>query len=179
MCVVIGVDIGKTGWAARLGPGMAPLLRPLPFINDGEPRKRIVNGGERLFQPVRLDGRKTLDLFHSMAPAGHSVLVVFENVLARLMNNDKKQFNNFYSQNLLVMTRGALTAAIDIAGFRSEAVQPQTWKALYGLGGADKSDGRAMAARLYPALASEFRLVKDHDKADAMLIAHFGLKKLT
>lgn len=176
MCVVIGIDIGLTGCAARLGPGLPPLLVDLPTVPDGEPRK---GRGEKPFQPMRLNGRQVLDLLRELAPAGHSALVVFEDVRARPMHNDKQQFNTFHSQNSLVMSRGVIQAAIDVAGFDSRAVQPSTWKALFGLGGADKEDSLEKARTLYPALAHDLRLKKHHNRAESLLIAHYALKKLT
>lgn len=179
MCVVIGIDIGLTGCCARLGPGMAPELADLPTVPDGPPREATFRGKKREFQPMRLSGRGVLDLLHHLAPAGHSVLVVFEDVRARPMHNDKVQFNTFHSQNSLVMSRGIVQSAVDIAGFRSEAVQPSVWKKLFGLGGADKRDSLQMARKLYPVLAHDLRRVMDHNRAEALLIAHFAQKKLT
>lgn len=176
MTVVVGIDIGLTGCACRLGPGLPPMLVDLPTVPDGEPR---AGRGKTPFQPRRINGRQMLDLLHVLAPAGHAVLVVFEDVRARPMGNAESHFNSFHSQNSLVLSRGLITACIDIAGFECKAVQPQTWKATYGLGGADKKDSREMAQRLYPALASEFSRVKDHNKAEALLIAHFALRRLT
>lgn len=179
MCVILGVDIGLTGCIARLGPGMAPELADLPTMPDGPPRTATFRGKQREFQPMRLSGRGVLDLLHRLAPAGHSVLVVFEDVRARPMGNAESHFNSFQSQNSLVMSRGILQSAVDIAGFRSEAVQPSVWKRLYGLGGADKADALEMARKLYPALAHELRRVKDHNRGESLLIAHYALKRLT
>lgn len=174
--VIIGIDIGLTGCCARLGPGMAPKLVDLPTVNDGELRK---SKGKKPFQPRRICGRMLLDLLHELAPAGHSALIVFEDVRARPMGNAESHFNSFQSQNSLVLSRGIITAAIDIAGFQSRSVQPQMWKALFGLGGADKIDSREMAQKLYPSIADEFKRVKDHNKADSILIAHWALRTIS
>lgn len=179
MCVILGVDIGLTGCVARLGPGMAPELADLPIVPDGPTRTATFRGKQREFQPMRLCGRGVLDLLHRLAPAGHSVMVVFEDVRARPMGNGESHFNSFQSQNSLVMSRGIVQSAVDIAGFRAEAVQPAVWKRLYGLGGADKRDSLEMARKLYPALAGELRRVKDHNRAEALLIGHYALKRLT
>ena len=176
MCVVIGIDIGLTGCCARLGPGLPPLLVDLPVVNDGPPRP---GRGDKPFQPRRLHGRQILDLLRELAPAGHSALVVFEDVRARPMGNAERHFNSFHSQNSLVLSRGVIQAAIDVAGFDSHAVEPSTWKRLYGLGGADKADSLEMARTLYPSLAHDLRLAKHHNRSEALLIAHFAQKRLT
>jgi crossover junction endodeoxyribonuclease RuvC len=179
MCVIIGIDIGLSGCAARLGPGLAPKLVDLQAVADGPKREATFRGKKREFQPMRLSGRGVLDLLHELVPAGHTALVVFEDVRARPMGNGESHFNSFQSQNSLVMSRGVIQAAIDIAGFRSEAVQPAVWKRLYGLGGADKEDSLAKARQLYPGLGQELKRKKDHNRAESLLIAHFALKRLT
>lgn len=177
MCCVIGIDIGLTGCVARVGPGLAPALADLPTVADGEPRPS--GRGNGVFQPRRIHGRQLLTLLRELVPAGHAALAVFEDVRARPMHNDKVQFNTFHSQNSLVLSRGVIQAVLDIAGIETHAVQPQTWKKLFGLGGADKADSLDMARSLYPGLAGELRLARHHNRAEALLIAHFGQKRLT
>jgi hypothetical protein len=156
---------------------MEPALVDLPVVADGEPRPS--GRGNGMFQPKRLHGRQLLDLLRQLVPAGHVALAVFEDVRARPMGNAEKHFNSFHSQNSLVLSRGVIQAVLDVAGFESRAVQPQTWKALFGLGGADKADSLSMARTLYPGLAVELRLAKHHNRAEALLIAHFAKARLT
>ncbi len=176
MTIVVGIDIGLTGCIARLGPGLAPALVDIPTVPDGEPRPS--GRGNGMFQPRRIHGRQLLDALRELVPAGHVALAVIEDVRARPMHNDKVQFNSCHSQNSLVLSRGVIQAVLDVAGIQTHAVQPQTWKKLFGLGGADKSDSLDKARMLYPTLASELRLKKAHNKAEALLIAHFGRSKL-
>lgn len=61
------------------------------------------------------------------------------------------------------------------AGIRVVIVRPQEWKKAYGLH-RDKDASRLKAAALWPEAAHEFRRVKDHDKAEAALMAHFVLR---
>jgi crossover junction endodeoxyribonuclease RuvC len=55
-------------------------------------------------------------------------------------------------------------------------VTPNTWKRAMGLG-ADKSGSRAMAMRLFPRDAGLFQQVKDDGRAEAVLIAWWGLRQ--
>jgi crossover junction endodeoxyribonuclease RuvC len=57
-------------------------------------------------------------------------------------------------------------------------VQPQAWKKLFGLNGADKKDSLDVARRLYPALGADLARVKDHNRSEALLLAHFGQSRL-
>lgn len=176
MTVVIGIDIGLSGSIARLGPGLAPSLVDIPSVPDGPPRAGKDN---KVYQPRRINGRQLLDLLHQICPVGHAVLAVFEDVRARPMGNAERHFNSFHSQNALVLARGVVQAALDIAGFDSVAVQPQSWKAFYGLTGAEKQDSLEMARRLFPAMASQLARQKDHNRAEALLLAHHAQKTRT
>lgn len=58
-------------------------------------------------------------------------------------------------------------------------VRPQAWKKGLGFTASgsreQKLEAREMAGRLYPEFISEFSRVKDHDRADAVLIGHYLL----
>lgn len=175
MTIILGIDIGLTGAISRLGAGLDPRIVDIPTVPDGEPRP---GRGNSMFQPKRIHGRQLLNLLRELVPAGHVALAVIEDVRARPMHNDKVQFNSFHSQNSLVLSRGVIQAVLDIAAIETNAVQPQTWKRLFGLNGADKKDSLDMARNLYPALQHDLRLAKDHNKAESLLLAHFGQKRL-
>jgi hypothetical protein len=175
MTVILGIDIGLTGAVARLGAGLEPRIVDIPTVPDGEPRP---GRGNAMFQPKRINGRHFLDLLRQLVPAGHSALAVFEDVKARPMGNAGAHFNSFHSQNSLVISRGVIQSVLDIAAFDSIAVQPQTWKRLFGLNGADKADSLQMARSLYQDLESDVRLAKHHNRAEALLLAHYGKVKL-
>ena len=176
MTIIIGIDIGLTGAISRVGPGLQPVVVDIPTVPDGEPK---AGRGKTPFQPMRIHGRQLLTMLRELVPAGHVVLAVFEDVRARPMHNDNVQFNSFHSQNSLVLSRGVIQAVLDIAGIKTEAVQPQTWKRLYGLSGADKKDSLDKARVLFPGLAGDLSRVRDHNRAESLLIANYGLKKLT
>ena len=176
MSIILGIDIGLTGCIARIGPGLAPALVDIPTVPDGPARP---GRGGREFQPRRIDGRQLLNLMRELCPAGHAVLAAFEDVRARPMGNGESHFNSFHSQNSLVLSRGAIQAVLDVAGFQSEAVLPQTWKKFYGLNGADKDDSLDKARLLFPGLAGDLKLKKHHNRAEGLLIAHWAQRKLT
>lgn len=53
-------------------------------------------------------------------------------------------------------------------------VQAVVWKRALGLIGADKEASRALAMVLYPGLEPQLKRKKDHNRADAILICHYG-----
>ena len=57
-------------------------------------------------------------------------------------------------------------------------VAPQSWKARFGLRGPDKDQDRLCALRTVPSAAHYLERKKDHNRADALLIAVFGIEHL-
>jgi crossover junction endodeoxyribonuclease RuvC len=57
-------------------------------------------------------------------------------------------------------------------------VTPKKWKQRFNLLKTDKEASRNKALQLFPACAESFRYVKHHNRADAALIAKYGLEVL-
>ena len=72
---------------------------------------------------------------------------------------------------------GAIHATCALTGLRLELVTPATWKRHHRLG-ADKEQARALALRRWPALADRLARKKDADRAEALLIADYGLRAI-
>lgn len=60
-----------------------------------------------------------------------------------------------------------------------DLVSPAKWKRDMGLsGGVGKGEAaRLRAIQLFPSLSGEFKLKKDHNKAEALLLAHWWMQK--
>lgn len=71
---------------------------------------------------------------------------------------------------------GVLMAALLMRGIPVEDVPPGKWKARFGLS-SDKTASREKAGQLFPDHAHLFKRVKDHDRAEAALIAFWGSRK--
>lgn len=67
--------------------------------------------------------------------------------------------------------------ALQARGLDVRVVGPAAWKRDVGLYGRafTKDDSRARALLLYPTLEAELRRKKDHGRAEALLIAAWGL----
>ena len=72
---------------------------------------------------------------------------------------------------------GAIWATVALAGLRLGLVTPTEWKRHHRLG-PEKEKARALALRRFPALATGLARKKDADRAEALLIAAFGIHAL-
>ena len=68
---------------------------------------------------------------------------------------------------------GSVLAVLQCCGIRTELVRPQVWKKVMGIG-SDKDVARGRAIEMYPSQSDLFKRVKDHDRAEAALIAEYG-----
>lgn len=160
--IVIGVDIGLTGALAANDSRGSLTVEDIPTIEQAHGGKRIC-------------GRGLILLIRQFVPPGESAVVVIEDVRPRAGGNGGRAgTNSMHSQGSMMRSRGIVEAVVDVARLDLKVVQPQTWKRHFGLIGKDKADSRAIAQSLFPVQAGMFKRVKDHNRAEAALIAHFG-----
>ncbi len=72
-------------------------------------------------------------------------------------------------------TNGALFMGAVALDIPAQVVEPQTWKRYFHLLGKDKEASRACASELYPAYAFNWKNKGHHNRAEAVLIARYGL----
>lgn len=72
------------------------------------------------------------------------------------------------------MTYGSLRMVLASNFIPYALVTPQTWKRSHGLNGLDKDASRALASRLFPRDAEQWRYKKNDGRAEAALIADYG-----
>lgn len=72
---------------------------------------------------------------------------------------------------------GAIHATVALCGLRLELVTPTSWSRAQKLG-REKEAARSLAIRGWPALANKLARKKDADRAEALLIADFGLQAM-
>jgi crossover junction endodeoxyribonuclease RuvC len=151
--VTIGIDPGVTGAVAILGCN-GPVVWDMPTVTVSK-RQRCdaATLAVELGQYVG-DATAFVELVHSM----------------------KKQVvaSTFSFGESFGIVRGVLAGL----GIPYELVTPQKWKRAMGVPRGDKSNSRPVALRLFPSLASELPLEKNHGKADALLIAEYGRRRL-
>lgn len=77
-------------------------------------------------------------------------------------------------------TRGAVRAVLEVLGLQPAWISPLSWKRHYDLLGrkgekVDKNASRLKALALYP--TADLQRVKDHNRAEAILLARFGWER--
>lgn len=72
---------------------------------------------------------------------------------------------------------GIIQGIVGAYGLESIMVRPQTWKKSLGL---DSTADRSLnlARELYPDAAHHLKRKRDHNRAEALLLAHYGLRAL-
>lgn len=168
--IVIGIDPGLTGAIAIIRGGQAVIadIPTLPLDGGGLVSRRV-------------DGRRLAEIVRHHCPAGDAVQVCCEAVGVMGGQNNAVQ-----TQGSLMRSLGAIEAVFDVLRWPCLMVRAQAWQAHYGLVGkkAEKRDRGAMPAAivkardLYPSAASLLTRVKDHNRGEALLIAHYGLAVL-
>lgn len=161
--VIIGVDPGLTGAICVIGPGWQEII-DIPTCDNGQDSgsmKRWVALEALVFELRQISVRWRM--------ADDDVQVFIERPIAMPTlpaQTIASQFDTF----------GVLRAVLSRHG-RVHVVNPRDWKRIYAVG-ADKEKARETAAALYPNLAPMLKRVKDHNRADSVLIAHYGLKEM-
>jgi hypothetical protein len=164
--VVVGIDPGLSGACSVVDHHGLRAVFDLPTMP-------IPNIGPKALVQNKLDGRALVKLLREHCHAGESVQSVLEAVSVMGGKNNAVQ-----TQGSLLRTLGALETALELLGWAPQYAHPQTWKRFFGLIDSELSDAqrkrKAMecARRLYPACVDLAR-AKDHNRAEAILIAHW------
>lgn len=156
--ISIGIDPGLTGAIAFVDHRSCVVedLPTMPLPGNGLVTRKI-------------DGRALVELLRRHTIPGEPVRVYCEQVSTMGGKNNAVQ-----TQGSLMRTLGAIEAVLECMRMAPEMVQPRKWKGFYALG-AEKAASLEKARALYPNLASStLRLVKHHNRAEAVLIAHWG-----
>jgi Holliday junction resolvasome RuvABC endonuclease subunit len=73
---------------------------------------------------------------------------------------------------------GAIEAVIACCAIPLTIVEPASWKKFHQLRGGEKEAGRQRALQLFPAAHDLLARKKDHGRAEAALIALFGIQRV-
>ena len=152
--IIVGIDPGIHGAVAVLYEN-GPAVWDIPIVKDG--KKFAIDPHE---------------LGHELATLPHgNVHVWVEKVWARQNERPSSAFNFGRAYGTIL---GLCTALM----LRHDLVTPAAWAKELAAPTDDKAR-IAMAKRLYPTLNGEFELkTKAHHRADALLIAEYGKRKL-
>lgn len=165
--IFIGIDPGIAGAVA--------------FVDGGSGESKVFDLPIHSTQR-RIDGLTLALLMREHAPAAVGGRVFLEQLHARASGGGMQQMGS------MMKTVGIILGTIDCTRFPLEEVTPQKWKGTYGLidkpslGGKRKTDSQRkaqsldVARRLFPGLHADLKLAKHDGRAEALLIAHWGLR---
>lgn len=154
--ITIGIDPGLTGAVAFVDSRGTHAFEDMPTVSlPGNP-----------YVKRRVDARRLGELLRQHCPVGEPVRAMVEAV--RTMGG---QNNAVQTQGSLMRSLGAIEAVLEVLRIEFESVEPQRWKGFYAIG-ADKAEALDVARRLYPSAALKRKA--DHNKAEALLIAHYA-----
>jgi len=157
--ILVGIDPGLTGAASFIDTRGRCSVEDLPT-------KELPGNG---LIKRRIDGYALARMLRDGCPADEPVLVLVEEVHA--MGGSAVQ-----TMGSMMRSVGAIESVLEVLRLKVHPVRPQAWKKFFGLG-ADKAESLRVARSLYP--GAPLQLAKHHNRAEAVLIAHFGLRTLT
>ena len=169
--VVVSIDPGLTGACAVQDHNGLRAVFDLPTMP-------IPGVGPSAMVKTKIDAKALCELLRQHIPAGETARAVIEAVGTMGGKN-----NAIQTQGSLLRSLGAIEAVIECCRIPLEYAHPQTWKRAFGLIdsklSASQAKAKAMdcARRLYPACRDIAR-VKDHNRAEAILLGHYVRKEL-
>jgi crossover junction endodeoxyribonuclease RuvC len=158
--IFCGIDPGVTGAISFVGNGKAVVV-DLPTVE--------IPGNGR--SKSKLHGYGLVEIIRRNIPAGETALVILEDVHAMPSTSSGSAANTS-----LMHSKGVIEGVLSALRLEIRLVNSRTWKGLFGLG-SDKNESIACALKLYPNAASSINLKKHHNRSEALLLAHYGLKE--
>lgn len=159
--IVIGIDPGITGAVAAIDEdGNYIDVRDIPVMAKGKGGSKVKN---------QVNAATLVNILKDFTYGGNrdlKAIVYLERVSAMPGQGVSSMFS---MGDTFGVCRGVV-AAMDIP---IEIITPQSWKKYYGLG-SDKEVCRAKAIELYP--TAPLGRKKDHNRAEAILIARYGAR---
>ena len=152
MATIIGIDPGITGALARISQSGCAYLYDMPIMAKGKGSSKVKN---------QINAAELSDILEGWQP--HIVYV--ERISAMPGQGVSSMFSMGDSFGVIRGVCAALRIPI-------EFITPRQWKKYFGLP-SDKEICRAKAIELYPRL-NGLGKKKDHNKAEALLIARYG-----
>lgn len=168
----IGIDPGINGAAAAYcygdeeGPAFVSDAIDMPTMPDGSKRQIDAAAFARWLDRVQ----QTL--------GGPPARAIVENVRAMPSPPDatdgERRSMGAASSFRFGFAAGQIRAVLQVRYVPIRMVEPRVWKASFDLEGGDKEGARQLALLLFPHVAHLLARKKDHNRAEAMLLAHYG-----
>ena len=145
--IVVGIDPGVTGAYATHDAGVLHHVDDLP-VYDG-----------------RVDGSRLYEILDAL---GDNVVIYIEQTQAMPKNGSIASFS-------LGMNSGIIIGVCQSLRHPFVRVRPVAWKRKMSVMHKDKNALRGIVREIYPEWADSFKRVKDHNRAEAVLISRYGV----
>lgn len=155
--ITIGIDIGVTGALVAIDGHGTAAIADLPTTEIA---------GQRLVKR-KVCAAGLRDLIRHFVPPGESAMALIEDVHMGMGKGGA-------ARSSLDLNRGRVEAVLELMRLQVRVIQPPTWKRHFGLLRTEKAESLERARALYPAQAHMLKRQKDHNRAEALLIAHYG-----
>lgn len=160
--IVIGIDPGLTGAVAVMDHNGVRAVFDLPTMP-------VPGAGPKALVKNKIDGRALCQLLLKHCPASEGKPRVFLEKVSTMGGAN----NAVQTQGSLMRSLGAIETVVECLKWPLEQVAPQSWKKQFGIG-SDKAKALETARKLHPEAAADLKRVRDHNRAEAILLAHFG-----
>lgn len=169
--IVVSIDPGLTGACAVLDQNGLRAVFDIPTMPDplAGPKAKI---------RTKIDARSLVRLLRQHCPAGMAVHSVTEAIRPMSPKAEGGMNQTAQSQGSLLRTFGTVETVLECLGWAPEYAAPQTWKRFFGLidpgltTAQRKAKSLQCARRLYP-FCPDICLAKFHNRAEAILLAHW------
>lgn len=158
---IIGIDPGTTGALAMLQAGTFVTADDMPVMARSKAKSS---------KKLQVNAAALTLLLSQWHP--DAVVIELVNAMPRV---GSKAGMGAASAFNFGASFGIVQGVVAALGLQAHYVTPQTWKKRAGLRGADKEASRMRAIQLWPAAAEALKCKKDAGRAEAMLIARFGV----
>jgi crossover junction endodeoxyribonuclease RuvC len=161
---IIGVDPGLDGAVCVLEGGKVVEVYDIPTFEITVGNSQGNGGAAKKRRKIDVQG-----LFRLFAKHSDADFVLIEQVWAMPKQGVSSSFT-------FGKTLGSIEACIALSTLPMHSVAPQVWKKELRVTN-DKDGARSRAADLFPEAYDFFSRKKDHNRAEAALIAHYGRLK--
>lgn len=167
--IIIGIDPGLTGALAAIDHNGLQECKDIPVMMRGNGTSAVKN---------QVDPGALAAIFREWMTdhSKNEIMVIIETQgVVRLPGNKMLGGSSAFS---LAHTAGIIEGVVATLNLPREFVTPATWKKALNLsakGNDKKALARAMAQRLYP--GADLHRAKDHNRAEAILIARYGYQR--
>lgn len=167
--MIIGIDPGQTGAICSMVDGRAIALRDMPTCAKLHGKGQEVNAAE--LASILMEMKAGYPRAEVVLEQVGNMARRRKNAFGVVINAQQGSSSMFSFGDSFGVIRG-VCGALQLPIHR---VRPEWWKKKAGLIGKEKDAARTLAIQLHPEIADMLTRKKDTGRADAILIARFGL----